>query len=204
VVQENSVALSLRRLYPPRRHLQPPLWFALVDGKRHLPLERLRHDIKKRAHDPAVRRVLRRFLLHLLPRASCGNPQLRLLANLAEERSCFHFVYVFSSNPINTQHPPPCRPRSAHTRCGTAALRRNHACCRAALRAQNSSSDLPQSWAVRSMNPYPSLASPSRFGTHTGSGCIGKRRTYKLSVASRVESYEFPAAESILRTMQEK
>jgi hypothetical protein len=33
---------------------------------------------------------------------------------------------------------------------------------------------------------------------------IGKRRTYKLSIASGVESYEFPAAESILRTMQEK
>ena len=31
------------------------------------------------------------------------------------ERSFFHFVSVFSSNQINTQHAPPCRPRSPHS-----------------------------------------------------------------------------------------
>jgi hypothetical protein len=58
------------------------------------------------------------------------------------ERSFFHFVSVFSSTQINTQHAPPCRPRSPHTRCGTVRSAGESCMLSSGSPPRNSSSDL--------------------------------------------------------------
>jgi hypothetical protein len=58
------------------------------------------------------------------------------------ERSFYHFVFVFSSNPVNTQHALSCRPPSTHTHCGTVRSAAESCMLSSSSPPRNSSSDL--------------------------------------------------------------